>query len=139
MARHSASAVTRAPPAKAAGRILSPAGMESWWIGKLTIGSVDADWPSVGSRMRWRAGGGTFEAEVSEQALPHKLVMRVRTPSGESTITHTFEATPEGGTRYEKVVDARPNGLFGKLFDPMLASFVKREVKRAAEDATERA
>lgn len=136
MGRHASSAVSRAPPAKAAARILSPSGMEKWWLGKVRIEQVDADWPDVGSHMVFRSGGA-FDAEVTESALPQKLVMRVATPSGPSTITHTFEGTPEGGTRYEKVVESDPRGIMGKLFDPMLTSFVKREVRRAADDASE--
>ena len=134
---YSGSAITRAPPAKAAARILSPAGLEAWWIGRVRIESVDADWPSVGSRMRWRAGGA-FEAEVVENALPARLVTKVVTPSGRGTITHTFTPTPEG-TRYEKTVDSVPEGIVARLFFPLLGVFVRREVKRAAADADARA
>lgn len=132
-----ASALARAPPAKAAARILSPAGLERWWIGGVGVEQVDADWPAVGSHLRFRAGG-VFDAEVTENALPHRLVMRVETPSGPSVVTHTFDATPDGGTRYTKVVETDPEGLLARLFDKLLTSFVKREVKRAVADADER-
>lgn len=131
VARHVASAISRAPPATAAARILSPSGLEASWLGSVKIEAVDADWPSVGSHMRWRSGG-VFDAEVAESALPGRIVFEVQTPSGRSTITSTFEPTQEGGTRYTKVVETRPAGLMGRLFDLMLSGIVKREVKRAA-------
>lgn len=101
----------------------------------MTLDSVDADWPNVGSRMRFRAGGSAFEVEVTLNELPRRLVQTVRTRTGPGTITHTFELTPEGGTRYEKTVDSTPRGFLGMLFEPMLTPLVKREVKRAAADA----
>lgn len=131
MGRYAASAVARAPPATAAARILSPAGLQAWWLGKMIVESIDADRPAIGSRMRWRAGGASFEAEVTESALPKRLVLAVRTPSATSFVTQTFEDSAEGGTRYEKIVDTEPTGVMGRLFDPLIGGFVKREVKRA--------
>ena len=88
--------------------------------------------------MRWRAQGFLFDATVVENHLPHEIVMDVHTPSGLSRITHSFEPQADGGTMYEKRVEARldkKGGLGDWMTRQFLEGSVRREVARAASVA----
>ena len=130
--RVSASARTPAPPARASAAILDPQNLPRWWMGPVKVEHVDATWPTVGSAMRWRAGG-VFEARVVENALPTLVRLETITPTARSIITQRFDAMPDGGTAYEKTVEAEVRGrLAAALMKSFLRFAVKREVKRAA-------
>ena len=130
-------APTRASPEHASRTILSPEALPLWFRGARIV-STDSTWPAAGARMRWKAQGATFDATVVENHLPHDLMMDVRTPSGLSRITHTFEPRSEGGTMYEKRVEARIDkhgGLGDWMTRQFLQGAVRREVARAASVA----
>ncbi|MBS3914966.1 MAG: hypothetical protein KG003_10730 [Bacteroidetes bacterium] len=117
--------------------ILSVDGLKAWWIGNITISHMDETWPSPGSKMVWKAGGGKFQAEITEDSRPAKVVMKVNTPSADSTITHSFDLLPEGGTLYTKTVvgifRTPISRFFAKPMMWMLQKFVVKEVKKAAQ------
>jgi hypothetical protein len=131
----SASGKCKASPALTSSRILSEEGLKAWWIGKVSVEEVDPLWPATGSKMRWKAGGGLFKANITKDARPEFIEMLVETPSADSIIRHTFEALPNGGTLYTKSVEPKWRSGFsriiGLLFLPILRPMVKREVKKA--------
>lgn len=130
--RVSATARAQGPIERASATIVDPQNLPRWWLGPAKIEHVDASWPAVGSVMRWKAGG-TFEARVVENSLPHLLRMDTLTPSARSTVTHRFDATPDGATAYEKTVEAQMGSrLASALTGGFLRFAVKREVRRAA-------
>jgi hypothetical protein len=131
------SADCKAQAAVACSHILSAQGLQAWWIGSVKVAEQDATWPAAGSKMIWKAGGGTFKARIIEDARPERVVMEVITPSAETKISHSFVALPGGGTRYSKrVYEPRFPSATSRFFSPlimwMLQFFVKREVKKAA-------
>jgi hypothetical protein len=132
----SSSADCAATPPAACSRILSAEGLAAWWIGHVKITNQDASWPAAGSKMSWKAGGGNFDAQIIEDARPKRVVMKVVTPSADSTITHSFELLPTGGTRYSKTVTGHFRSAASRFFAPlmmrMLKFFVKKEVSKAA-------
>jgi hypothetical protein len=135
-----ASADTSAPRDRASALILSADGLQKWWIGAVRDVKADPSWPAVGAQMSWVAAGGgytaTFEARVTENRLPELLRQEVKTPSGESVITHRFESLPSGGTRYEKTVEPRYKSWGARIMlGAMLWWFVRLEVRRAARAA----
>lgn len=131
----SASALCNASKAVACERILSEDGLKAWWFGNIRILHRDPTWPEQGTSMSWTSGGGTFKAEVSENNSPDSVVMKVKTPSAVSTITHVFKTVGEQ-TEYTKIIEAESLGFWGAVFKPlqltMLRSWVKKEVARAA-------
>ena len=135
----SASANCLASPAVASSKILSEEGIKEWWIGGLKIIEKDQSWPAEGSKMSWKAGGGIFKAQVKTDARPSYIELKVETPSADSIIKESFEALPEGGTRYTKSVEPIWRSSFaravGPLFLFLLRWSVKKEVKKAAEFA----
>lgn len=52
-----------------------------------------------------------FEARVVENRLPDLFVLAVQTSSGNSRVTNRFTAEDDG-TRYSKVVEVAPRGVF---------------------------
>lgn len=133
----SASADCGATVAIACEKILSPEGLQAWWIGgKPKILDCDAAWPSLGTTLRWRAGGGSFSAQVTEDSRPERVVAEVKTPTANSVITHSFDPLPDGGTRYTKRVEPILRSRLSRaLHRPLVAAlrwFVPREVARAA-------
>lgn len=123
-------------PEIACSRILSAKGLKAWWIGSLRILNMDHEWPALHSKMSWRAGGGTFSAQITEDSRPQRVVMKVVTPSADSIITHDFEKTPEGGTIYSKTVEGFFRTPLSRFFARpmiwMLQKFVAKEVIKAA-------
>ena len=137
-----ASAVTKAPLAVASRVITDPANLPRWFKGACDV-ETDGGYPAVGGTMRfklkWGATKSAFAATVTEDALPRKLVQRVKTPSGVSDITHTF-AGEAGGTRYTKHVEVQDAGwLLRLLMKSFLPRSVRNEVKAAAALADEAA
>lgn len=135
----SASANCNAKPELACSRILSDVGLKAWWIGSVKITKLDPMWPATGTKMNWKAGGGTFKAVVKTDARPLYIEMSVDTGSADSIIRHTFEELPNGGTCYTKSVEAiwRPgiSRFLGPLFMLFLRIAVKKEVKNAVRFA----
>lgn len=132
----SSSALCSAKPEIACTKILSPEGLQAWWVGKVIIMELDPLWPAIGTSMSWKAGGGIFKAEIKKDARPTSVEMQVRTPSADSIISHTFEVQADGKTLYTKSVEPIWHSGFSKLlsglFIPILRSMVKKEVIRAA-------
>lgn len=138
-----ASAVTKASPAQAASVILSPESLPKWFKGAHSA-VAEAGFPDVGGRLRWKVRwlgmSSDFGGTVVRNDLPSRLVMRVKTPSGESDIIHSF--TKDGkGTRYTKRVEVQDAGPVLRL---LLASFLRRSVRdevaagaRVADEAVE--
>ena len=127
-----ASATTKTPLAKASAAIMDPANYPKWFKGAHDMESDG--YPAVGGvltwKIAWMGSASTFVARVTENALPRRLVARVKTPSGESDITHTFEATADG-TRYTKRVVVE-GGVALRL---LMALFLRRSVRQEVEAA----
>ena len=137
-----ASAVTRAPLEAASRAITDPANLPRWFKGACDV-EAEAGYPAVGGTLRfkvkWAGMKSRFTATVKENALPRRLIQRVKTPSGESDITHTFTVT-KGGTRYTKRVDVRDAGwLTRAILKSFLARSVRHEVNAAARLADDAA
>ncbi|HUR25650.1 MAG TPA: SRPBCC family protein [Candidatus Thermoplasmatota archaeon] len=139
-----ASAVTKAPLDVAARAITDPANLPKWFKGACDV-EADGGYPAVGGTMQFKVKWGgmksNFAATVKENALPGKLVQRVKTPSGTSDITHTFTAW-NGGTRYTKRVEVEDASWLLRL---LMGSFLPRSVRnevaaaaRVADDAIAR-
>lgn len=131
-----ASAVSTAPLDVASRAITDPVNLPQWFKGACDV-QADDGYPTVGKTVRFKVKWGgmksAFAATVKENALPHKLVQRVKTPSGTSDITHTFTVAPEG-TRYTKRVDVQDAGpLLRLLLKSFLARSVHQEVEAAAK------
>lgn len=130
-----AGCLLKAPPERASAVILAPEALPRWFAGAHDV-RADPRWPEAGSTLEWAVGRGgrwRFHARVLENRLPALLRLEVITPSGNSLVTHRFEALPSGGTRYEKEVALAPGrGLAGRLEPWFLRGLVKREVRRAA-------
>ena len=128
------SAVTKASPAKAAQVILSPEGLPKWFKGAHGV-VAEKGFPEVGGRMRWKLKwmgmDSDFAATVVTNDLPARLVLRVKTPSGESMITNSFDAVGKG-TRYTKRVEVQDAGPLLRL---LMASFLPRSVRVEVERA----
>ena len=135
----SASANCNAKPELACSRILSDAGLKAWWIGRVQIMELDPMWPAIGTKMNWRAGGGTFKGIVKSDARPLYIELSVDTPSADSIIRHTFEELPNGGTCYTKSVEPKwrsgISSFLSPLLIPILRAAVKKEVKNAVRFA----
>ena len=135
----SSSADCKVSSAAACARILSAEGLSAWWIGGVKITEQDSSWPAAGSKMSWKAGGGNFEAVVTEDARPARIVMKVITPSADSIITHSFDSLSNGGARYTKTVEGHFRTPVTRFFSPlmmwMLGKFVRKEVARAVKYA----
>jgi len=136
----SASQSCKTSPSNASARILSEEGIKAWWIGGVKIVSVDQSWPALGSRMSWKAGGGTFRAEVTTDARPTFVEMHVETPSANSIVRHAFDQQHEGSTLYTKTVEPIWRSGFTRflspLLIPLLRASVKAEVKKACAYAS---
>jgi len=135
----SASANCNAKQELACSRIISDAGLKAWWIGNVKIMEMDLLWPELGTNMHWRSGGGSFKAQIKTDARPLYIEMSVDTPSANTTIRHTFEKLPEGGTRYTKLIEpiwrTGISRFLSPLFILLLRMAVKKEVKRAVRFA----
>lgn len=131
-----ASATTKAPLAKASAAIIDPANYPKWFKGAHAM--RPDGYPKEGGVLSWKIAwmgtASTFVARVTENALPRRLVARVKTPSGESDITHTFEATPDG-TRYTKRVVVEGGVMLRFLMSLFLRRSVRQEVEAAARMA----
>ncbi len=129
-----ASASTRAPLDVVSRVITDPVNLPRWFKGACDV-QADDGYPTVGKTVRFKVKWGgmksDFAATVKENALPHKLVQRVKTPSGTSEITHRFTTAPEG-TRYTKRVDVQDAG---PLLRFMMKSFLPRSVRQEVEAA----
>lgn len=132
----SASAKCKASPEIACSKIISQEGIKAWWIGKIVIVEVDPSWPAFSSNMKWKAGGGVFDAHITQDARPKFIEMQVVTPGAVSTIRHSFEELQGGGTNYTKTIDPKWRNGFSRILWPLfllfLRSMVKKEVKKAA-------
>jgi uncharacterized protein YndB with AHSA1/START domain len=134
MVRIVASAQLPVPPARASALILNPKHMEKWLIGAQGL-RADTGWPFHDTSLTWETdhGSGFCEARVVENMLPASLKVSVTTPTHQRIVTHKFTATPDGGTTYERVVDA-DLPLLRKLFGTgQIRSQIQQEVGRAAE------
>jgi hypothetical protein len=129
-----ASAVTKAPLAVASRVITDPVNYPKWFKGARNV--VAAGYPAVGGELSWNVGWGgsdrwSFRAKVIANELPNRLVMRVKTPSGESDVIHSF--LPEGqGTRYTKRVEFEGSWHHRALVRLFLPRSVRNEVQAAA-------
>ena len=131
----SASANCNANPDLACSRILSDAGLKAWWVGGVKILEFDPTWPALGTKMSWRAGGGTFKATIKSDARPLYIEMSVNTPSAESIIRHTFERLPDGGTCYTKSVEPLWRSGIIKFLSPLLIPLLRASVKKEVRNA----
>ena len=129
-----ASAVTKAPLEVASRAITDPANLPKWFKGACEV-ETEGGYPAVGGTVRFKVKWGgmksRFAATAKENSLPRKLVQRVKTPSGESDIVHTFTST-KGGTRYTKRVEVQDAGWALRL---MMKSFLPRSVRHEVEAA----
>ena len=128
-----ASAEVPGPPERASKIILDPRLMEKWLIGAKGL-KADAAWPFFNTSLSWETDDGTefCEARVIDNHLPEFLKVDVTTPTHNRVVTHKFTRLENGGTLYERVVEADMTG-FRKLFGAgRLKSQIKQEVKRAA-------
>lgn len=130
------SATTSAPLEKASRAITDPANYPKWFKGARKV--VAEGYPAVGGVLSWTVGWGSkawaFRGTVVENGLPRRLVMRVRTPSGESDITHSFEQDG-AGTRYTKRVEFHGTWVQKLLMRSFLPHSVRHEVQAAAKMA----
>lgn len=129
-----ASAITSAPLEVASRAITDPANLGKWFKGACDV-ETEGHYPEVGGTLRfkvkWAGMKSRFAATVQENSLPGRIVQRVKTPSGESDITHRFEATKDG-TRYTKRVEVQDAGWLMRV---LLKSFLPRSVRQEVEAA----
>lgn len=132
MTRMDGEATGAAPPERV-WRVLTDASrMPEWFMGAKDVETADG-WPDVGGRVRFRAGGGRFEARVVESKAPSLLVLEVDTPTARSRVTSRIE--PAGaGARYQRSVDAQWKGMMGPLIGKLvIAPSVRREARKVVE------
>jgi uncharacterized protein YndB with AHSA1/START domain len=111
--------------------ISDPLNMPEWFKGAHSITTANG-YPQRGGTIAWLMGRNyRFEARVLTNEPPSRLVLKVRTSSGDSVVTNSFTAE-ENGTRYSKVVEVEPHGFFGLLVPLFLPGSVRREVALAA-------
>jgi uncharacterized protein YndB with AHSA1/START domain len=89
-------------------------------------------------KLKWGGTASTFRARVTSNDLPRRLVMRVKTPSGESDVTHSFE-TEGKGTRYTKRVEVEGGWFLRAMMSLFLSRSVQQEVDAAAKLADQEA
>jgi Polyketide cyclase / dehydrase and lipid transport len=133
-----ASAMTQASPAQASSAILSAAGLVQWFKGAHDA-VAEEGFPAVGGRMRWKVRwmgmDSDFSSTVVSNELPRRLVLAVKTPSGESLITNSFEPVGQGA-RYTKRVEVQGAGwVMRRLMGTFLPRSVRNEVQAAARIA----
>ena len=127
-----ASARTKAPLEAASRAIVDAHSYPKWFKGAHDV--VVEGYPAVGGlltwKIRWARTSSTFQGRVVENDLPRRLVMRVKTPSGESDVIQSFERDGQG-TRYTKRVEVE-GGWFKRF---LMSLFLQRSVKEEAEAA----
>lgn len=133
MVRIVASAELKADRDRAWETILDPKNM-SQWLTHATGLKADKDWPRFNSLLSWEIDGDLCEARVVDHHLPDYLKVEVTTPTHSRTVTHRF-TTVDGGTKYERIVEAELKGInrfLGPIGISRLRKGIEGEVARAA-------
>jgi uncharacterized protein YndB with AHSA1/START domain len=135
-----ASAVTKAALETASRAITDPANLPRWFNGAYDVEATG--YPKVGGVLRWKVRWGRrtwdFGGKVVEEALPHRLVVRVATRRSRGLTIHRFDAHGSG-TRYTKRVESEGTWLELLAARMFMGPSVRREVKAAARLADEAA
>jgi hypothetical protein len=120
--------------------ILDPKTMERWLSGATQL-RADQTWPHFGAHLSWETehGQGFCDAKVIDYSLPDFVRVEVATPHHARIVTHRFSTLPNGGSKYERIVEAEAKGLrrlLGPLALNSLRHQIDAEVKMAASLVT---